>query len=211
MENKIVYKYEDSDELFSELFYKLINKLYSFSYPKPSVDFETMGKLSPYLSKGKYKYPIDFYYLPNDVYKEILDDFMEKHRIEFHWKSDIDFLIKILFNDGGIKEVYSTDEYNDKPYRHCIDVETLDKYIPKEYSDKVKEIIDGYANTYKFGSRDYNSMLFTTTNFSPNTSRETVIEAWKEIFNKDIEIPDDSYWVDEYKAVDDEYEEEAEV
>ena len=41
---------------------------------------------------------------------------------------------------------------------------------------------------------------------TPNTNRETVKEAWKVAFDKDIEIPDDSMWIDEYKFADMEYE-----
>lgn len=205
MSDKIIYKYEDKEELLSEWFYKLINKLYSLSYPKPSIDFEAMGKMSQYVSKGKYKYPIDFYYLPDKVYKNIVEDFMISYGIELHWKNDIDVLIKALFEEGGIKEVYSADELNEKPYRHCVNIGTLDEYIPKEYSDKVKEIIEGYRDTYKFGSREYNEILFTTANYSPNTNRETVTQAWKEIFDKDIEIPKDGEWIDEYQAADEEF------
>lgn len=200
---KIVYCYEHKDELHQEWFFKLIDKLYSLSYPKPNIDFKTMDKVYPLLANktGKYKYPFDFYYLPHKVCKIVVDDFLEKYGFAFHWKDDMEFLLKILFEGGGIREVYSADEHNDKPYRHCIDVEVLEKHIPKEYADKVKEILEGYKNTYKFGSRDYNSMLFSVMN-SPNSNRETVINAWKEVFGEDIQIPDDSSWVDEYDAED---------
>lgn len=203
METKIVYNYEHKDDIQTDLLYKLLNKLYSLSYPKPNLDFETMAKVSHTLSNQKWKYPIDFYYMPQEVQREIINDFLEKHNIEFYWKSNMDFLIDILFNKGGIKEVYSTDEHNDKPYRHCIDVEILEKQIPKEYSDKVKEILKGYADTYKFGSRDYNSLNLSAYNYSPNINRNNVISAWKEVFNKDIEIPSDNVWIDEYTDVED--------
>lgn len=215
MEDKIIYEYEHKDEIQREWFGKLINKIYSLSYPKPSIDFRTMNKVYPLLEKSvketKYHYPCDFYYIPYNVYKILVDDFIDKYGIEFHWKTNMDFLLKILFEEGGIKEVYSTDEHNDKPYRHCVDVEVLEKYIPKEYSDKVKEIIEGYANTYRFGSRDYNDMLFSASMYAPSCNREAVVKAWKEVFGKDIVIPDDSAWIDEYEAADEEYSEYEDV
>lgn len=211
MENKIVYKYEHKDEIQRELFEKLINKIYSLSYPKPNIDFRTMNKVYPLLEKSvektKYHYPCDFYYIPYNVYKILVDDFLDKYGIEFHWKTNMDFLLKILFGEGGIKEVYSADEHNDKPYRHCVDVEVLEKYIPKEYSDKVKEIIEGYANTYRFGSRDYNDILFSTSMYAPSCNKENVMKAWKEVFGKDIIIPEDNTWIDEYEEADEEWNE----
>lgn len=211
MEDKIIYEYEHREDIQLELVDKLINKLYGLSYPKPSIDFKTMNKVFPTLSTEKYKYPIDFYYIPYEVCKIIIDDFLDKYGIEFHWKDNMDFLLRILFEEGGIKEVYTADEYNEKPYRHCIDVETLEKHIPKEYSDKVKEILEGYARTYKFGSRDYNSILCTASMYAPSCNREAVSKAWKEAFGKDIVIPDDSAWIDEYEAADEEYSEYEDV
>lgn len=154
---------------------------------------------------------MDFYYIPYKVYKILVDDFLDKYGVEFHWKNNMDFLLKILFEEGGIKEVYSTDEHNDKPYRHCVDVKVLEKYIPKEYSDKVKEIIEGYANTYRFGSRDYNDMIYSSSMYAPSCNKEAVVKAWKEVFGKDIVIPEDSVWIDEYEEADEEWEDYEDV
>lgn len=205
MEDKIVYKYEHKDDILSELVMKLVDKLYSVSYPRPIADFKTMAKFYESVSRNGYKFPIDFYYIPYNVYKVIVDDFLEKYGIEFHWKNNMDFLQKILFEDGGLKEVYTADEHNEKPYRHCIDIKTLDNYIPKEYAEKVKEIIKGYADTYKFGSRDYMTVSFNVSDIAPCSLKDRVVKAWKEVFGKDIEIPNDGAWIDEYG--DDEIEE----
>lgn len=205
MKEKIVYNYERREDIKKELFYRIIEKLYSISYPKPSVSFDVMAKMSQTLSKGKYQYPIDFYYLPNDVLKDVVEDFLYLHNICLHWKNNMEFLMEALFEKGGIKEVYSKTDWSEEPLRHCEDVKTLENYIPKESAEKVKEILEGYKKTYKIGQRDYNEMTFSIFNYSPNTNRERVINAWKEVFDKTIEIPEDNNWIDEYQ-----YEEECE-
>jgi hypothetical protein len=208
---KAVYNFVNKDELHSEWTMELLNKLYRYSYPKPDVCFEELQKRYKELSVGKYKYPTDFYYMPHKVVTTIVEDFMESHGIELHWKDDMEFLIDILFNKGGIREVYGVTDWSKEPLRHCVNVETLDKQIPQEYSDKVKDILKGYLDTYKFGSRDYNTFSFAGFMYSPNCNRETVKNAWKELMNRDIEIPDDDAWISEYDAADLEDETDEEI
>ena len=201
---QIVYNYEHKDDILSDDIQKLVNKLYSYSYPKANKPFEKLAKHAEKYSQGRYHYPCDFAYLPNEVYKTIVDDFAEAHGYSQEWKDNIDYLLNILFVDGGIKEVYEPGEFDDKPYRHCIDVPTLDNIIGKENSKKVKDVITGYKNTYKFGERDYNSINFYAFSWGPCTNRNLVKEAWKTVFEKDIEIPADDTWVDEYQDEDNE-------
>lgn len=138
MEKNIIYDYEDRDTIMTDLIHKLLNKLYSISYPHTDKTFDELCEEYEAKSKGAYKYPIDFFYLPQKISTTIVHDFLEKHGIAFHWKDNMEFLIDILFNRGGIKEVYGPTDWSKEPLRHCIDVPTLDKIIPKEYADKVQ-------------------------------------------------------------------------
>lgn len=206
MKNKIVYNYERRNKIDEKLCLDLLDKLYSVSYPKVEGDFLTISKDTDKKSHDKWRWPIDFYYVPDDVYKIIVDDFLYAHRFSCSWKEDMDFLIGILFEKGGLNEVYGPTEWTKEPLRHCEDVPTIDKIIPKEYADKLKEVLENYKRTYQFGERDYNGMMLSTYNYGPSTSRENVIKAWKESFGMDIEIPDDTIWINEY--FEDEYFEE---
>ena len=69
----------------------------------------------------------------------------------------------------------------------------------------MRKILEDYAHTYRWGLMDVNQFGWAMMS-TPNTNRETVKEAWKVAFDKDIEIPDDSMWIDEYKFADMEYE-----
>lgn len=207
MKEKIVYKYVDRQDLLTNLVKELLNKLYSVAYPHTYQTFEDLCKQHEEKSKNGLKYPIDFYYVPQEVQKIIIDDFLEKHNVAHHWKEDIEFLIDVLFKNGGIKEVYGPTEWSKEPMRHCVDVPTLDKIIPQEYADKVKEVLDGYINTYKFGDAEYNKVYFSVFNYAPQTNRNTVINSWKSL-GVNIEIPKDENWVDEYQFDDDDDEEE---
>ena len=208
MENKIVYKYERRGDISWKLTLELINKLYSISYPKPEGNFEALAKDAKKKSQGKWHWPCDFYYIPQEVSNIIVEDFLNAHRISRIWKDDMDFLIDILFNKGGMKEVYGPTEWSKEPLRHCEDVPTIDKIIPQEYAEKLKEILENYKETYKFGEHDYNGMTFNVFDYGPSISKENVIKAWKEAYGKDIEIPEDTAWVDEYVAEDEYYENE---
>lgn len=198
---KIIYKYEDKDIIKKKLVYELLNKMYSISYPKPTIDFETMNAISRVISTEKYHYPIDFYYLPNSVIKDLTDDFRSEHNIVFSWKDNMQFLIDTLFVHGGIKEVYGPTEWSKEPLRHCETIKTLDNYIPKEHAEKVKEILEGYRDTYKFKKAEYDSFNFNIFNYAPNINKDYVIAAWKQVFDKEIKIPEDSQWIDEYEAL----------
>lgn len=214
MENKIIYRFEQRYDILAKLIDELLNKLYSVTYPKPETDFKSMAVSDKYGinhkdGNCKYKFPIDFYYIPQNVYETIVKDFMETHNIKLNWDENMKFLIKILFEEGGLNEVFTPTEYsNGENVRHCENVPTLDKIIPQEYSDKVKEILENYLKTYKFDSRVYNSFYFSVMNYAPSTSRESVVKAWKETLNKDVEIPSDDSWIDEYTAADTEDDDE---
>jgi hypothetical protein len=215
MENKIIYKFEQRYDILAKLIDELLNKLYSVTYPKAETDFKSMAKVSQFINKDKncrYKFPIDFYYIPQNVYETIVKDFMESHNIKLNWDENMKFLIKKLFEEGGLNEVFTPTEFsNGEKVRHCENVPTLDKIIPQEYSDKVKEVLKNYLNTYKFDNRDYNSFYFSVMNYAPSTSRESVVKAWKEILGKDIEMPSDDSWIDEYTAADTEDDDDIET
>lgn len=203
MDKEIIYDYVDKEQLQSDWLMEVVDKLYSIARPVTTESFKDLCKKHNEMSKDKYSYPTDFYYVPQEVAKTIVNDFLEKHNIAFHWKDDMEFLIEVLFEKGGLKEVYGPTDWSKEPLRHCEDVPTLDKIIPKEYSDKVKEVLEGYANTYKFGRNDYNSMHFSIFNYAPCTSRDMVIKAWKEL-GKDVEIPEDNCWKDVYEITEEE-------
>ena len=77
----------------------------------------------------------------------------------------------------------------------------LKEIIGEEAAGKVKDVLESFMNTYSFGRMEENqfSWGFMST---PTCNRTTVVKAWKDAFGIDVEIPDDSMWIDEYEKED---------
>lgn len=198
MKKKVVYSYEKRDTIDQKLIQELLDKLYSVSWPRTKQKYADIIKrsfLDP--SEQGYQWPIDYYYIPENVQKDIIDDFLEKHNIQLQWKNNIEFLHKILFLEGGINEIYVPTEPQGYPKKRIVETPTLDKIIPEEYCNKVKDLIEDYMHTYNFGSKEYNDINFSVFNCAPSSNRETVIKAWKER-GQEINMPQDDAWVDEF-------------
>ena len=225
----IIYKYQNRSDVIADNVLKTLNEVYSLAYPKiekpfdeicqdihkkaeeagrgndPNFRIEYKGTSSEGKSR-RYMWPCDFYYIPNEVLKEVWENRRESYGITEHWRENMESLIKFLFDERGLKEVYTPTKYsNGEKVRHSIKQKLLQEVIGEENAKKVRKILEDYAHTYRWGLMDVNQFGWAMMS-TPNTNRETVKEAWKVAFDKDIEIPDDSMWIDEYKFADMEYE-----
>lgn len=201
MKKKIIYNYEDTRDINTQLVFQLIDKLYSVAWPRTKKTYINLVKEVDDQShvEGEFIWSLDYYYVPEEVQNRIVDDFLEKHNIRCYWRDSIEFLIKILFQDGGNKESYKSfdapigNNTLKKTYEIC---STIDKILPQEYCDKLKDVIESYKVFYKFWDKDYNNIKFKVYNYAPCTNRDTTIEAW---FKRgvNINIPQDDQWVEE--------------
>lgn len=158
--------------------------------------------------------PYEFYYLPKEVLKEIVDNYIYAYEIDEHQNllDTIDLLKK--YCDDPIEEFYHPGE-GEKPgyrdYRHPDNLATCLINELKEYasSDISEEIVDKVKDLFfKFldmAGKFYNSHWwlnsFNTTVYlgaSPNSNKEAVIENWKKYRNKDIEIDESKYNEENY-------------
>lgn len=210
--NKIVFNYLSRSEVIGKEVRDTLNYLYSLARPVMDKPFLEICKEMEEERKacggdenwrktycdGKYMYPYDFYYLPAEVTKAVRVNRQEAYGISTHWDDAMTHLIEILYNGGGIREVHTPTEWsNGENVRHCIDVETIDKIIGEEAAEKLKDVLEGYKHTYRWGLRDVNQFVWLCW-AEPSTNRELVKNAWKDAFGIDVEIPDDSEWVDIY-------------
>lgn len=157
--------------------------------------------------------PYEFYYLPKEVLKEIVDNYIYAYEIDEHQNllDTIDLLKK--YCDDPIEEFYHPGEGENpgyRDYRHPDNLTTCFINELKEYtSSNISEEIVYKAKDLFFKFLDkagkfYNSHWwlnsFNTTVYlgaSPNSNKEAVIENWKKYRNKDIEI-DESKYNEEY-------------
>ena len=211
-DSKVVYDYIGRSEVIGQQLRDTLNYMYSIARPVCEKSFMEICKELNEECKaengddnwrktycdGKYTYPGDFFYVPHAVQKTILENRQEAYGISTYWDSDMKFLLEILYNGGGMHEVNTPTEWSDgKNVRHCIKVDTINKIIGEEPADKLKEVLEGYKRTYRFGLRDVNQFVSLVW-AAPSTNRETVKKAWKDAFSIDVEIPEDDAWVDVY-------------
>lgn len=158
--------------------------------------------------------PYEFYYLPKEVLKEIVDNYIYAYEIDEHQNllDTIDLLKK--YCDDPIEEFYHPGEGENpgyRDYRHPDNLSTCLISELKEYanSDISEEIVDKAKDLFfKFldmAGKFYNSHWwlnsFNTTVYlgaSPNSNKEAVIENWKKYRNKDIKIDESKYNEEDY-------------
>ena len=158
--------------------------------------------------------PYEFYYLPKEVLKEIVDNYIYAYEIDEHQNllDTIDLLKK--YCDDPIEEFYHPGEGENpgyRDYRHPDNLVTCLTSELKEYvsSDISEEIVykakDLFFKFLDMAGKFYNSHWwlnsFNTTVYlgaSPNSNKEAVIENWKKYRNKDIEIDESKYNEEDY-------------
>jgi hypothetical protein len=189
------------------------NKMYSNKY----LLWEKTKDLDPnYIGKSLVECigprPYEFYYLPKDILKDIIDNYVYVYKID-NQQNLLD-IIEILKNycKEPIIDKWIEGENGFPGHRGYEHPDNLEKEITKilgpeaednpyhvhKICDKFFEFLDMAGNFFNW-NRDLNS--FNTTiylGYSPNSSKEAVIKNWKEYRNKDIEINEEQMKKDYY-------------
>ena len=217
-------------ELLGEAVDKCMKELYSYAQPKIEFgDFikenkEFLKKEEEYYSLPKDKRPsykeymgpkpFEFYYLPQNVMKEICDSYVEAYKLDNH--QNLLDIIKILkdYCEEPIVDKYieaQTDEQGNyhpghRGYEHPdnlkkeieklireYDSSTISEEIAEKCNNKFFEFLDMAGNFFSW-NHDLNAFNMSVyLGASPNSSKERVIENWKKYRNKDIKIDDSLY------------------
>lgn len=228
---KYIFKYKNRSDVIADNVDDTIALLYNMSYPEvnfmediipkckkireeykgddPREAFNMIGK-----NGKKYLYPLDFYYCPAKFQTMVVNNFCDAFGITYIWRTYIDVLLEYInnVNNSCVTEVYEKDSegHYSRNYKHLPSLKDSlkeiikdDKILDQVYSN-IEDYIDKAKHYYKFGLREENQFRGGVVFHSPNSNRNTVKEAWKEVFDKDIEIPDDSEWGDEYQLEEEE-------
>jgi hypothetical protein len=159
--------------------------------------------------------PYEFYYLPKDVMKEVVESYVHAYRMDVKQE----FLDNIaILKDYCRKPIVDKyiDDYTDengnhhpgyRGYDHPDNLEKeifkiIDNNIPlyqppkklvSELQDKFFEFLDMAGDFYEWNG-DLNSFNMSVyLGPSPNSNKEAVIKNWKQYRNKDIEIDESKY------------------
>ena len=165
--------------------------------------------------------PYEFYYVPNNIQKEIADSYIYSYRIDS--QQELLNTIQILKNycKEPIVDKY-IDDYTDehgnhhpgyRSYDHPDNLKTVianflnqkynslynfDEECAKELQDKFFEFLDMAGNFYNWNSELNSFNMSVFLGISPNINKEKVIDNWKQYRGKDIVI-DDSKFEEDYE------------
>ena len=209
-DNLKIYNYKSKNSVIAQLAKECLKEIYELSAPATTYE-EIEKKCVEYKDKnsehctlvgknGKiYSWPYDFYYMPQELQNTIIDNYADVYNLNSNWKPYIETLENYLHNHNGesVRTVYTTDE-DGLSHKNYEKVPALDDVINEEDAMKVYKMISWCKNFYKYGQIEESQFKTAVMFRSPITNRNYVIEAWKEVFGKDIEIPEDSTWTDEY-------------
>lgn len=190
------------------------NRLYSKAYKQWESLYrespEKVGKVLDFCGPR----PYEFYYLPQEVFKEIADSYVDAYCIDSQQNLlDIINTLKnyclspikesyIKESDGETRRGYIRPDNIKKTVQSLLQAFYLDSDCDSSYvSDELVKIFFEFlddAGKFYCWNRDLNA--FNTTVYlgpSPCTNKETVINNWKNYRNKDITIDDSLYIEDE--------------
>lgn len=206
------------NELYSKR-YKAWERYYQLS-KKESLSEEELKEFSIFPGEWKDKSieecigpePYKFYYLPRDVFKEVVDSFVYAYELDHH--QQLLDTIQILKDYCGkpIVDKYIEREGDQPGYRGydhpaCLKArieefleEHYDLYDSEYNSEDSQEIIDMFFEFLDMAGKFYNwNSELSTFNWhiyfgaSPYSNKQAVIDNWKKYRNQTIEINDDEY------------------
>lgn len=160
---------------------------------QPHVDWEDFVQQNKDYD-GKGPRPYEFYYLPRDVFNDIVESYVSAYKIKSEFRPNLDTL-KSYFNDP-IRDKFIEKE-GQPGYRGYEHFTPLKEVIGE---DAYKQVINYIEEAKKFYNTDYYYNSFSMTVYlgaSPNSCKEAVIENWKKYRNKDITIDESEWYEDE--------------
>ena len=154
------------NDVLADAVIKCFQECYKLAYPE--ISWEDFVELNKNHKEGE-PIPCDFYYLPTDILKEVIDNIEYAYRIPPELKDNIEVLID-----------------------YCRDNDIVSK-IGEENFRTVCKLLHDAGDIFKWDS-DLNTFRNTVyLGAVPSCNKDKVIENWKKYRNKDIEI-DDSLW-----------------
>lgn len=171
-----------------------------YEWVLPKVTWEEFIEENKQYKNPKEPAPYNFYYLPQEVFRDIVDSYIAAYKVGSKLHDHLDIIVNYFNKPTRDKWI---ERKGDEPgYRSYEHFTPLKEIIGDTAYNKVLEYIEEARNYY---SSDYELNSFSMSTYlsaSPNSDKEKVIKYWKEYRNKDIEI-DDNYWKREYYGEED--------
>lgn len=179
------------DDVLSKAAEECMKALYKEAQPK--VEWEDFIKQNKEYKEGPR--PYEFYYLPKEVFDDIVGMYHHAYRIPPEIKGNIETLIRYF--DKPIRDKYIERNGDTPGYRSYENFTPLKDIIGEDNLKKVIEYMNEAADFYKW-DRDLQAFNITVyLGASPNSNKEAVIENWKKYKGIDITIDESVYKYDE--------------
>lgn len=166
---------------------RMLKEMYLRAQPSINIDNYTKAYKEGKLDKDKDRC-YEWHYLPVQVQRQIVDDYLEAYNANDQMKYWLERLID-LFKNGGHRTVHKDIFGTGELVRTGEKTEKLDELIGKDNAEKVYKLIEDFLNFYRT-DLDECSIRFTIFQ-CPTTNPKTVEDKWN------IKI-DDSVYKNEY-------------
>lgn len=185
--------------VLSEALTQFYKDCYKFAQPKIDWD-DFIQQNKEFMENGEQgPKPYEFYYLPEHIFKELQEMYIDAYSIKSQFSNHIDLLIS-YFNDP-IRDKWiekgSDLLSRESGYRGYEHFSSLKEEIGEEAFNKV---LDYFKEANEFYSRDpyYNAFLMESAlGPTPSSNKDRVIENWKKYRNEDITIDESMYKLEE--------------
>ncbi len=166
---------------------KCMKTLYELAQPK--VEWEDFVQQNKEYKDGPR--PYEFYYLPKEVFKEVVEMYQSAYRIPPEIKDDIETLTRYFENP--IRDKWIERNGNEPGYRGYEHFTPLKEVIGEDNLNKVLEYMKEASEFFKWDGDLQSFNMTVYLGASPCSNKETVIENWEKYKGINITIDESVY------------------
>ena len=175
------------DEIMWQAVEDTLEEMYQYSFPQVSWK-QRMQDVKD--GKDVDKDLINHHYLPQQLYKDILEMAKSNYSYEPFFQDYTEHFADFLLKGGHGKDLEKGGKDDYKDYK------SIKEEIGEEAFAVLEKRIEAYKRTYRFDHRRW-SFDFSVMNYSPNCNRQAVIDYWKSQ-GVELEIPSDEAIINHY-------------
>ena len=178
---------KDYDKVMWSAVEDTLEEMYQYSFPKVSWKQRMQDARD---GKDVDKDLISHHYLPQQLYKDILE--MAKHNYSYEpfFQDYTEHLADFLLKGGHGKDLEKGGKDDYKDYK------SIKEEIGEEAFVILEKRIEAYKRTYRFDHKRW-SFDYAVMNYSPNCNRQAVIDYWKSQ-GVELNIPSDEAIINHY-------------
>ena len=178
---------KEYDDIMWQAVEDTLEEMYQYAFPSVSWKQRIQDKKD---GKDVDMDLIHHHYLPNELYKDILE--MAKHNYSYEpfFQDYTEHLTQYLLEGGYGADPDNPGKDNNKQHP------SIKEEIGEEAFEILKKRLKAYSDFYRFDYRRW-KFDFTVMNYSPNSNRQSVIDYWKSQ-GVELEIPSDEAIINHY-------------